>query len=130
MVKDVVAPSNVGSAYHDKFMCRPCRFFQLGQCMNGESCEFCHFEHDQMWTDAKTASLYSQTMLIRQEFFSTNGSVDNLVVSTDHLSPNASGTSANSQENFMNTQEFITICKEDKNNIHHPLSLKINTQFE
>jgi len=39
---------SVGSASHFSGDCRRCCFFPKGRCTNGQSCEFCHFEHDKI----------------------------------------------------------------------------------
>lgn len=37
---------SVGSALHTEGLCKRCCFFPKGRCLNGEQCEFCHFEHE------------------------------------------------------------------------------------
>lgn len=37
---------SVGSAMHADGLCKRCCFFPKGRCLNGQDCEFCHFEHE------------------------------------------------------------------------------------
>mmetsp|Transcript_9005 Transcript_9005/g.25132 ORF Transcript_9005/g.25132 Transcript_9005/m.25132 type:complete len:324 (-) Transcript_9005:211-1182(-) len=37
---------SLGSAKHLEGQCKRCCFFPKGRCLNGYSCEFCHFEHE------------------------------------------------------------------------------------
>merc|ERR1711972_1299799 len=37
---------SVGSAGHAQGTCKRCCFFPRGRCMNGYSCEFCHYTHE------------------------------------------------------------------------------------
>lgn len=38
-------PTNPGSRGHPELCPRPCLYYPLGQCVNGNSCEFCHLPH-------------------------------------------------------------------------------------
>lgn len=44
---------SVGSAGHGAGNCKRCCFFPKGRCMNGENCEFCHFDHEKRKRKAK-----------------------------------------------------------------------------
>jgi len=37
---------SVGSLKHAEGQCKRCCFFPKGRCLNGHSCEFCHFDHE------------------------------------------------------------------------------------
>lgn len=37
---------SIGSAPHASGQCSPCCFFPRGRCSNGQSCAFCHFDHE------------------------------------------------------------------------------------
>lgn len=37
---------SIGSAKHADGQCKRCCFFPKGRCLNGQNCEFCHFEHE------------------------------------------------------------------------------------
>jgi hypothetical protein len=37
---------SIGSAGHNHGLCKRCCFFPKGRCMNGYSCNFCHFSHE------------------------------------------------------------------------------------
>mmetsp|Transcript_83455 Transcript_83455/g.174648 ORF Transcript_83455/g.174648 Transcript_83455/m.174648 type:complete len:468 (+) Transcript_83455:92-1495(+) len=37
---------SLGSERHDDGLCKRCCFFPKGRCLNGKSCEFCHYPHE------------------------------------------------------------------------------------
>eukprot|EP00746_Dinoflagellata_sp_MGD_P013952 gnl/MRDRNA2_/MRDRNA2_130365_c0_seq1.p1 gnl/MRDRNA2_/MRDRNA2_130365_c0~~gnl/MRDRNA2_/MRDRNA2_130365_c0_seq1.p1 ORF type:complete len:506 (-),score=91.47 gnl/MRDRNA2_/MRDRNA2_130365_c0_seq1:218-1735(-) len=46
---------SIGSAPHASGQCSPCCFFPRGRCQNGQSCAFCHFEHEKRRHKKKSA---------------------------------------------------------------------------
>lgn len=44
---EVELPS-IGSTQHQHGTCQRCCFFPKGRCVNGTSCEFCHFFHEKV----------------------------------------------------------------------------------
>jgi len=38
-------PTNPGSLGHPEFCPRPCLYFAVGECQNGNACSFCHLDH-------------------------------------------------------------------------------------
>jgi len=41
----VAAGSNLGSIGHPNLCLRPCLYFAVGNCSNGDACAFCHLDH-------------------------------------------------------------------------------------